>query len=227
MNDDISNLPILYTFRRCPYAMRARMTIAYTNQAVELREISLKDKPQAMLDVSSKATVPVLVLIDQTVIDESLDVMLWALSKNDPDSWYSNLAHSSQQSINRLIRKNDFEFKPILDRYKYAARFPEKSEVDYREEATQYLAHLNTLLEQHCFLISNQITLADIAIFPFIRQFAFVDKRWFDQSDYVALKRWLDLWLESSLFIQVMTKYPQWHAGDAITVFPNELLTSS
>jgi glutathione S-transferase len=221
MSSDTSNLPILYSFRRCPYAMRARMVIAYAGQPVELREILLKDKPQTMLDISPKATVPVLVESKQQVVDESIDIMFWALSKNDPSSWYFGLESEMQQSIKQLIQVNDQDFKPNLDQYKYAARFPENTEASYRDRAIPYLNQLEKLLINNSYLFSNQETLADIAIFPFIRQFAFVNKAWFDQSEYVLLRKWLNLWLGSSVFSQAMTKYPQWQNGDEITIYPS------
>ena len=212
--------PILYSFRRCPYAMRARMAIAYSNTQVELREILLKDKPQAMLSVSPKATVPVLVLEDNNVIDESRDVMMWALSKNDPNNWYMGLDNSLQLQIDNLIDKNDNEFKPILDRYKYAVRFPDDSEKTYRDKAQPFLKLLNNLLIDNSYLLGKNCTLADIALFPFIRQFAHVNKIWFDNSEYQYLQLWLQKWLDSNLFKTIMVKFNQWKEGDDLLIFP-------
>ena len=197
-------LPILYTFRRCPYAMRARLAITYAGIEVEHREILLKAKPQAMLNVSPKGTVPVLVLEGGQVIDESLDIMLWALQQHDPKDW---LSHQAQALT--LIDINDNTFKPWLDKYKYAERFPEHSKAYYRKQGETFLQTLETLLAQHTFLHASQPSLADYAIFPFIRQFAFVDKTWFEQT-YPKLQAWLSQHLQSSLFEKIMAKQPLW-----------------
>ena len=198
--------PILYSFRRCPYAMRARFALIYAGIQLEHREILLKNKPQAMLDVSPKGTVPVLVLEDVQVIDESLDIMLWALEQHDPDDW---LSHKEQALA--LIDINDNTFKQWLDKYKYADRFPEYSQNDYRSQAELFLQKLEQQLCQFTFLCGEQPILADFAIFPFIRQFAFVDKAWFDKAPYPKLQTWLNTHLESSLFEKVMYKHPVWH----------------
>lgn len=197
-------LPILYTYRRCPYAMRARMALRYAGIAVEIREISLKDKPAHMLQVSPKGTVPVLVLPDGTVIDQSLDIMQWALQQHDADGWLQ--ADLAQTKL--LIAENDGTFKQSLDRYKYAIRFPEHPAEYYRQQGEQFLAALEQRLQQRAFLIRDTVSLADIAIFPFIRQFAAVDQQWFDCSDYIRLRNWLEQLVESSLFESVMAKYP-------------------
>ncbi len=213
-------LPILYSFRRCPYAMRARMAIAYTNTQVELREILLKNKPDAMLAVSPKGTVPVLVINEKNIIDESIEIMFWALKQNDPDNWYSLQQESIQSKINQLINENDREFKTHLDKYKYAVRFPEQSMLEYREKGEIFLAKLNFLLSQHAYLVGDQICLADIAIFPFIRQFAYVEIDWFKKCEYEYLKLWLFKMLESNLFTRVMLKYQPWKTQDNPTFLP-------
>jgi glutathione S-transferase len=197
-------LPILYSYRRCPYAMRARMALSYAGIAVEVREISLKDKPAHMLQVSPKATVPVLVLPDGQVIDQSLQIMQWALQQHDADGWLS----ADPQHAALLIAENDGSFKQNLDRYKYAIRFPEHSAADYRQQGELFLAKLELHLQQTSFLLSNKISLADIAIFPFIRQFAAVDGDWFASADYIKLKSWLQHLVESELFQGAMLKYP-------------------
>jgi glutathione S-transferase len=197
-------LPILYSYRRCPYAMRARMALSYAGIAVEVREISLKDKPAHMLQVSPKATVPVLVLPDAQVIDQSLQIMQWALQQHDADGWLS----ADPQHTALLIAENDGSFKQNLDRYKYAIRFPEHSAADYRQQGELFLAKLELHLQQTSFLLSNKISLADIAIFPFIRQFAAVDSDWFASADYIKLKSWLQHLVESELFQGAMLKYP-------------------
>lgn len=213
-------LPILYSFRRCPYAMRARMAIHYCQQRVELREVELKNKPSSMVECSPKATVPVLVLDSQEVIDESLDIMFWSLENNDPDNWWKGLSQEQQQSILALIERNDNFFKHYLDRYKYADRYPEKSMSEYRAEAEVFIGQLEKRLNQNQFLLGDRITLADVAIFPFIRQFAFVDKPWFDQSQYKCIQVWLKQFLSVPLFTKVMEKYPIWNPEDKPVFFP-------
>ena len=189
--------------------MRARMALKYADIAVEIREIELKNKPAHMLRVSPKATVPVLVLkdgalIDRTVIEQSLDIMLWALQQQDKDDWLSADKVLTQQ----LIAENDSSFKQALDKYKYAIRFPEQSAQVYRVQGEVFLQKLETLLSQSRFLLSNQISLADIAIFPFIRQFSSVDAVWFENAPYPQLKAWLKALIESELFTSIMQKQP-------------------
>jgi len=197
--------PTLYTFRRCPYAMRARLALLYADIGVEYREIELRHKPQTMLNVSPKATVPVLQLESGQIIDESLDIMLWALKQHDPEDW---LAHQTQAL--KLIDENDTTFKAWLDKYKYSDRFPEYSQTYYREQAERFLQKLETHLEEHTFLLETHPTLVDFALFPFVRQFAFVDKAWFDQAPYPKLQTWLNHHLESGIFEKVMVKRPIW-----------------
>ncbi|WP_455217466.1 glutathione S-transferase [Kaarinaea lacus] len=211
-------LPILYSFRRCPYAIRARLAIKYSGIAVELREVVLADKPGEMLDASPKGTVPVLILDDGTILDESLDIIEWALSINDPDNWRAmDPAHSRDSQ--HLIDYNDGEFKQHLDHYKYAVRFPDHPAEYYRQQACEFLNLLNTKLQEHRFLSGKSLTLTDIAVFPFIRQFAFVDKPWFDSSEYRNLQSWLEVMLQMPLFSEVMQKYPKWQPGDETVLF--------
>ena len=204
----MSMLAILYSFRRCPYAIRARMAIAYASINPEIREVSLANKPSEMLSLSPKGTVPVLQL-DELVIDESIEVMVWALEKSDPDNWLALDLQSQQQ---RLIEENDNQFKAWLDKYKYWDRFPEQSQQDYRSQAEKFISKLEKNLTKNSYLLGNQICMADIAIFPFIRQFAFVDKDWFDQANYPHLQRWLNEFLVSDLFVQVMEKQSVWQS---------------
>jgi len=186
------------------------MAIHYSKITIELREILLKDKPPSMLQVSVKGTVPVLVLPDAGIIDESREIMMWALAQEDPEHWYHGLSKEKQEQANLLIDSNDYQFKPLLDKYKYSTRHPEQSTENYRQEAEVHIQRLDQQLSQHHYLLSDQITIADIAIFPFIRQFAFVNKAWFDHSDYLHLQRWLAEFLESKLFLEVMQKHPVW-----------------
>lgn len=215
-----TNLPVLYTFRRCPYAIRARMAIAYSGVSIVWREVLLSDKPDELLIISPKATVPVLQLENGRVIDESLDIMYWAVSQNDPDYWLKVNAEKSKQII-ALVEENDDQFKYDLDRYKYADRYPEKTTEDYRILAEQFLERLEHNLNLTNYLIGNTISLADVAIFPFVRQFSGVEPDWFQQAPYPNLKLWLKQFLESKLFLSVMPKYEQWRAGDKATVFPS------
>ena len=210
-------LPILYSFRRCPYAMRARMTLCRGIIAVDLREVSLRAKPRAMLAISDRATVPVLQLPDQSVLNESLDIMHWALAQSDPDQWLDS-SHSALSAS--LIAENDGSFKQHLDRYKYWDRYPAESQQDYRGGAEVFIKKLEILLEDNPYLLGQTVGIADIAIFPFIRQFAFVDKDWFDRAPYPALQQWLAGFLSSPLFAQAMVKYPVWQEGDETLLFP-------
>jgi len=200
-------LPILYSFRRCPYAIRARMALAYSGIEVELREVFLKEKPDAMLKASPKGTVPILVLSNGTVIEESLDIMLWAVQQTDPDGWLRDELETRALS---MIDENDTVFKDNLDKYKYWQPHSEFTREHYRGEAENFLQDLEKKLEQQAFLLSPSMTLVDVAIFPFIRQFCFVDKPWFDQAPYPLLQDWLKFMLESSIFSGVMGKQPFW-----------------
>ncbi|MDB6062161.1 MAG: glutathione S-transferase [Verrucomicrobiaceae bacterium] len=203
-----SALPIFYTFRRCPYAMRARLAITVSGVAVEWREIVLRNKPKAMLAISPKGTVPVLQLPDGLVIDESLDIMQWALGCNDPQRWLP--AEKESMAALELIHENDGPFKAQLDRYKYADRHPEHSTEYYRENGEIFLQKLDVLLQTQKYLMGEKVTIVDMAIFPFIRQFAAVDKLWFNASKYIHVIAWLDKLLVSDLFALVMQKRERW-----------------
>lgn len=193
--------PRLYSYRRCPYAIRARLAIAVANITVEKIDIELKNKPVEMLVHSPKGTVPVLLLPDGRVIDESLDIMRWALSVNDPHEWL-------QGRDDELIGFNDSMFKYYLDCYKYQDRYPEFPGDYYREKAEEFIIELEGLLSRprHRFLSDDQPRLMDMAIFPFVRQFAHVDKTWFYESRYSAVIHWLDNLITSDLFLSVMKK---------------------
>ena len=200
-----SATPTLYSFRRCPYAMRARMAVRYAGCAVEIVEVSLKAKPVEMLERSPKGTVPVLVLGDQ-VLDQSLDIMRWALAQSDPDDWLMADDEVARLLIADLIARNDGPFKTSLDQYKYAVRYPEFSQEEYRQRGEVFLSELEDRLGSQLFLVSDHLTLADVALAPFVRQFCFVDPEWFWQSPYPKLREWLQRFLESALFIQAMQK---------------------
>lgn len=205
--------PILYSFRRCPYAMRARLALTVSQHPIIVREILLRDKPAAMLAASTKGSVPVLVLPDGTVIDESLDIMRWALQQHDPAHWLRQ-----QDDALALIAENDGSFKHALDRYKYATRYPEDNDTDWRAQAEVFLAKLEDRLSTTAYLGGVEPNLADYAIFPFIRQFRMPDEVWFDTTaPYPHLRRWLAERLADPLFTRVMTKRPPWQPGDDST----------
>lgn len=210
-------LPVLYSFRRCPYAMRARLALAIADIQVELREVVLKDKPSQLLAISPKGTVPVLVMQSGQVMEESLDIMLWAL--NEHAVWQSLDEQQRKESL-ILIEENDVSFKQALDRYKYADRYPEHPQQVYRERGQRFLDKLEQRLQSQSGLMTESLTLVDFALLPFIRQFALVDWEWFSEASYPKLQNWLKGFLQSDLFEQVMQKYPQWQEGDAVTFFP-------
>ena len=198
--------PVLYTFRRCPYAIRARMALSYSQIKVELKEILLSNRPSALYAVSQKGTVPVLCINDTTIIDESLDIMKWALVQNDPNLWIS----FNKRIQFDMITENDNEFKYWLDRYKYFDRYPENNREYYRAKCDGYLTKLNQLLEYNQYLLTNKLLLVDVAIIPFIRQCANIDKPWFENT-YAKLSNWLNNIVESKLFVSVMDKYLEYN----------------
>lgn len=210
-------VPVLYSFRRCPYAMRARLAIAIAGVEVELREIELRHKPEAMLALSPKGTVPVLQLENGSVIDESLDIMLWALHKNDPAQWLGSGVEMKDDM--QLIHRNDRDFKPDLDRYKYADRYPEFSRFHYRQQGERFLAELEQRLQSNHHVTAPHFALADAAILPFVRQFAAVDAEWFESSPYPEVRQWLNRFLNSRLLAVSMKKYPPWRPGDPCLFF--------
>ncbi|MFZ6844146.1 glutathione S-transferase [Undibacterium sp. RuTC16W] len=197
--------PLLYSFRRCPYAIRARLAIRMSGVEVQIHEVSLRNKPQAMLDRSPKGTVPVLVLPDGRVIDQSLDIMCWALAQQ-PVSPCLTPGGNIPADAQVLIQQNDSTFKQDLDRYKYAERFPEHSATTYRERAEVFLDALDCRLQQHSYLTGAKLSIADLAIAPFVRQCALVDAEWFYATRYKHLITWLDAILQSALFVAVMEK---------------------
>ncbi|WP_297768777.1 glutathione S-transferase [uncultured Alcanivorax sp.] len=209
----------LYSFRRCPYAMRARLGVLFAGLQVELREVTLKNKPAPMLAISPKGTVPVLRLADGTVIDESRDIMVWALEQQDPQGL---LDATVLDQANALIEQNDNEFKYWLDRYKYADRHVEMTQAEYRQRGEAFLQVLESLLKSRTYLLGDDPTIADIGVMPFVRQFAHVDRDVFSQLPYPNLQRWLQGWLEHSLFLQTMIKVPVWQEGDEVVVFPSQ-----
>jgi glutathione S-transferase len=213
-------LPILYSFRRCPYAIRARLALAHAGITLELREVLLRNKPPDLLAASPKGTVPVLILPDGSVIEESLDIMHWALSSAGADTWQSPTCSGNME---QWLTDNDGAFKSMLDRYKYADRHPEHPADWYREQTTGFLERLDSALREHPWLHGERMGFTDAALFPFLRQFAMVDRAWFAASPYRALQRWLDSWLAHDLFVSVMHKYPPWLSGQAPVIMARHL----
>lgn len=210
------NLPIFYSFRRCPYAMRARLAVAMSGAVCILREVKLSAKPAAMLAVSPKATVPVMLLPDGSVLDESLDIMRWALGQNDPEHWLD-------RDDAGLIAQNDGAFKYHLDRYKYPERH-DSDAVVHRTEGARILQQLDIRLQEGRsqeggYLCGPQRGLADAAIIPFVRQFAVVDPEWFAALPLPSLQRWLAGYIGSDLFVQVMHRQTPWVEGDDAVIF--------
>ena len=221
-----STLPVLYSFRRCPYAMRARMAIAVSGMHCELREVVLRCKPPELLAASIKATVPVLVLPGGAVIDQSRDIMLWALRQNDPEGWLAP-QHTAFDAMQALIDENDGQFKQHLDRYKYPNRYPHEHQdepsqfaVCHRAGADAWLTTLEARLAGSAWLLGSSASLADMAMLPFIRQFAHTDAAWFALQPWPNLQQWLQRWESGALFHQVMEKYPAWISWQSGPVFP-------
>ncbi|WP_420547365.1 glutathione S-transferase [Curvivirga sp.] len=216
------NLPILYSFRRCPYAMRGRLALYARGINCEIREIELKNKPDEMLNISPKGTVPVLQLIDGTVLEESLDVMLWAVSQDKNTTKIPSIQHPTDDML-ALIEKIDGPFKHHLDRYKYENRYEAEGVVssEHRDANVEILLELNERLSQSQYLFGNDISFADFAIAPFIRQFANTDRNWFDQQTFPNLINWLDSFCNSAPFLTIMKKRKPWLDTDkAFEIFP-------
>lgn len=208
----MTEAPILYSFRRCPYAIRARLALWVAGVTVELREVKLAAKPPQLIAASPKATVPVLVLADGIVIDESLAIMRWALGRGDPEGWLAG-------DDAALIAANEGPFKHQLDRAKYPGRYEEDGATDHRAAALALLAPLEARLAQAPFLCGAARSLTDMALFPFIRQFAAIDRDWFAAQPLPRLQTWLAAHLASDLFAAVMPKFAPWQAGDPPLVF--------
>ena len=200
--ETIRQYPVLYSFRRCPYAMRARMALYQAGVQCQIVEVELKAKPAAMLALSPKGSVPVLQLPSGEVLDESLDIMHWALEQNDPAHWLPSSWAMSQS----LIDENDGGFKSNLDRYKYPQRYPGGNSLEARDKGLMFLRQLNTQLNGNAYLLGAQVSFVDIAIFPFVRQFANTDADWFDDQALPAVQLWLQTLVDSDLFKAIMKK---------------------
>ena len=219
-------LPVLYSFRRCPYAMRARLALLASGQRCELREVVLRDKPAELLAASPKATVPVLVLGDGSVIAQSLEIMSWALRRSDPQHWLEP-ANGTLDEMLALIEACDTGFKRDLDRYKYPGRHEPETDAAPEPEAprdsgVRFLLQLEARLANSAFLFGERAALADAAISPFVRQFAGVDAAWFSAQPWPRLREWLAAWQDSDAFAAVMQRYPAWKAGDVSVTFPDD-----
>ncbi len=206
-------MAILYSFRRCPYAMRARMALHVSGIDYEHRELILRDKPASMLKASPKGTVPVFIQDSGNVLDESLDLALWALEQNDPNGWMDVYEPD-------LVVQNDGPFKHHLDRYKYASRYDDTAprgavDLSHRDQAETILSKLNQRLEKNSYLSGSSQSFTDIAIFPFIRQFAAVETDWWQSTPYAALRAWLETHVNSDLFKTIMVKHPLWKDSPA------------
>jgi len=216
----VSALPILYSFRRCPYAMRARLALAVSGQTCELREVVLRNKPRGLLQASPKATVPVLVLADGQVLAQSLAIMRWALAQHDPAHWLAP-GEGTEAAMLALIDECDSRFKQALDRCKYPSHYPDTDASVARTQAVEWLQGLEGRLTRHPFLFGNHAALADMAIAPFVRQFAGIDTDWWEAQPWPHLQNWLAQWQASDLFASVMHKLPAWVDGTVGVPFPH------
>jgi len=218
LNTVTRTLPVLYSFVRCPYAIRARLALQFSAQRVRLREVHLKAKPAHLLEISPKGTVPVLLFGNGQILEQSRDIMYWALQCNDPMA----LLQADRTETEALLDENDTRFKGHLDRYKYPDRYGNEPldnlGVQARVKAEAFLQSLESRLQQHAYVMAESLTLADIGLFPFVRQFAHVDPAWFDNAPYPALQRWLKTCIALPQFERCMQKYPAWHQGDTDTV---------
>ena len=212
-------LPVLYSFRRCPYAMRARLALAVSGQACELREVVLRNKPQGLLHASPKGTVPVLVLPSGQVLEQSLEIMLWALAQHDPEGWLIP-SHGNLQDMLALIAECDGLFKQALDRCKYPSRYPDADTNAERARAVAWLGGLEARLRpDQPYLFGTHAALADMAIAPFVRQFAGIDADWWAAQPWPRLQAWLAQWQASDLLASVMHKLPAWVDGTEGVLF--------
>ena len=214
-----NDLPIIYSLRNCPFAMRARIAIYKSQQPVLLRDLVLSDKPAEMLTASPKGTVPVLVTPNGTVIEESFEIMLWALSMSDPDDLLFTGDEKMLDKMLALIYLFDSEFKGDLENYKCAKRYRETNIIECREACEVYIAQLERLLTEHKYLMADRESLADIALLPFIRQFARVERQWYLHSPYPHVRQWLNNYLQSKMFSKVMAKHELWLQNRADILF--------
>lgn len=215
----LSKLPVLYSLQHCPYAMRARIAIFRSKQAVLIRAIKLNNKPPEMLALSTKGTVPMLVLSDGTVIEESLDIMLQVLKDSDPDHLLTAQGQLPLTEIITIIEEFEQHFFVAVEAYKCAKRYQETNIVECRQACEVYLQKLEDRLSKHAFLTSEREGLLDIALMPFVRQFSKVERQWYQQSPYPKLRAWLNSYLQSPMFTKVMAKHELWVDGHRDILF--------
>lgn len=209
--------PILYSFRRCPYAIRARYTLSLLNIKVEIREVVLRNKPEALLALGGRSSVPQMICEQGTRYPESMDIIRWAMTKKQNANIYSE---QQENEIAAWLFQTDHRFKVWLDKYKYADRHPAHSQAYYRSQAERFLRRLESKLSKQAFLLGDEMSMADVLVFPFIRQFRGVDNAWFDQSQYLNVRSWLKQIIEDEAFEKVMIKLPPWQEGDEPRYFP-------
>lgn len=217
MTGDVTH--ILWSFRRCPYAMRARLAIAVSGIEVELREILLRDKPEAFRAASAKATVPVLQCGDGKILEESRDIMFWALEQSDPQDWLAPWRRDQQQ-VKTFLERLDGSFKTHLDRYKYASRFDPEEATANRDAGAEFLGEIDQTLSHQPTLSGDRAGIMDYASLPFVRQFRIADENWFDAQSWPHLHEWLQQFLQSQAFAAIMQKYPPWQPGEVGVRFP-------
>ena len=208
----MSNTPILYSFHGCPYCLRARMALKYAQLKIILRDVDLKDLPEEARAVSSHATVPSLVISDDEYFDESWDIVKWAVEQNDPANWLGQ-GNEFLQDAEMLVETNDHSFKGDLVKYKNPDSHPEQPMEYYRERGEEFLEELNEMLEENTFLLASHISIADIAVFPLVREFVMVDRDWFDDAPYPKLQTWLESIQNTDCFKQVMKEHKIWQPG--------------
>ena len=216
-------MPILYSFKRCPYAMRARMALYLSNTVVELREVSLRDKPQSMLEISPKGTVPVLILDDGNVIDESIEIIEWCIKKKK--NIFTETLNSDQELFTEdAIKLFDKKFKFHLDRYKYATRYEDIDEILHRESCVEILKTMENKISNKIFFYTDHLNKIDICILPFIRQFRIANPEWFDNHiEFPKVQKWLDNFLKSSILEEIMVSHEVWKKNNTAIFFPTNL----
>ncbi|WP_299020114.1 glutathione S-transferase [uncultured Photobacterium sp.] len=213
------SLPILYSLQRCPYCIRARLVLLLAKQPVILREVVISNIPPEMLAISPKGTVPVLLLNDSSVIDESIDIIIWALKQNDPHNLLLQEQPNALPGMLNLITRNDNEFIPRLEKYKAAARYHDNAEINYRQQCEPFTYHLEQRLTENDYLMGNHPSLADYAILPFIRQFSRVDRKWYLKAPYPNLQRWLTKHYQTPLYSKAMVQHPKWQGNNGDVIF--------
>jgi glutathione S-transferase len=216
-------MPILYSFKRCPYAMRARMALYLSKTVVELREVNLRNKPQSMLEISPKGTVPVLLLDDGSVIDESLEIIEWCIKKKK-DIFKDTLNNDQELFAEDAIHLFDKKFKFHLDRYKYAKRYEDVDEISHRQSCVEILKNIEKEISNKKFFYTNHVNKIDICILPFIRQFRIANPEWFDNhNEFPKVQKLLNNFLHSSILEEIMVTHEEWKKDNSAIFFPTNL----